>query len=77
MITLDIYIGNEMSKMRIGMVNSLGIINSLFAIKCIAFSTVAPCNVVDYKSVVGEYFTSAACNSEMYLIYVPFRLGIK
>jgi hypothetical protein len=51
--------------------------SSLFAIKLIAVSGAAPCNLVDYMSIVGGYVTSAARNSEFYLIYVPFRFGTK
>jgi hypothetical protein len=36
------------------MVNSFGIVGSLFALKFIAFWGVAPCNLVDFMSVVGE-----------------------
>jgi len=39
------------------MVISFGIIGFLFAIKFIAFWGVAPCNLVDYMSVVAENVT--------------------
>jgi hypothetical protein len=48
------------------MVNLFGIIGFLLAINCIAFCDVLPLNFVDYRSVVVEYVTWAACNSEMY-----------
>jgi hypothetical protein len=37
------------------MINSFGIVGSLFALKFIAFWGVVPCNLVNYMSVVGEY----------------------
>jgi len=37
------------------MVSSFGIIGFLLAINCIALWIVVPCNLVDYRSVVGEY----------------------
>jgi hypothetical protein len=48
------------------LVISFGIIGFLLAINFIAFWCVAPCNLVDYRSVVGENVTWAACNSVMY-----------
>jgi hypothetical protein len=45
--------------------NSFGITGSLLALKFIAFWGVAPFNLVDYMSNVGEYVIRAACNSEM------------
>jgi hypothetical protein len=45
---------------------SFGIKGYSLAIKFIVFWGVAPCNLVDYMSVVGEFVTWAACNSEMY-----------
>jgi len=36
-------------------VNSFGIIGFLLAINPIAFWIVVPCNLVNYRSVVGEY----------------------
>jgi hypothetical protein len=48
------------------MENSFGIVGSLLAINFIAFCGVAPCNLVDYMRLVGEFVTWAACNSVMY-----------
>jgi hypothetical protein len=48
------------------MVNLFGIIAFLLAINCIAFCVEVPRNFVDYRGVVVEYVTWAACNSEMY-----------
>jgi hypothetical protein len=47
------------------MVISFGIIGFLLAINFFAFWGVAPCNLVDYMSVLGENVTWAACNSLM------------
>ena len=56
------------------MVISFGIIGSLPAINFIAFWGVAPCNFVEYMSVVGENVTWAACNSVMYFDLYAFPL---
>ena len=56
------------------MVNSFGIIDSLLTIKVIAFWGVAPFNLVEYMSVVGENVTSAACNSVTYFDLYAFPL---
>ena len=48
------------------MVNWFGILGLLLAINFIAFCVVVQRNLVDYRSVVVEYVTWAACNSEMY-----------
>jgi hypothetical protein len=42
---------------------SFGITGCLLAIEFIAFLGVAPCNLVDCMSVLGEFVTWAACKS--------------
>jgi hypothetical protein len=48
------------------MVLSFGIIGSLLAIKFIAFWGMAPCNLVEYMSFLGEFVTWVACKSVIY-----------
>ena len=56
------------------MVISFGIIGFLLAINFFAFWGVAPCNLVDYMSVLGENVTWAACNSLMFIDLHAFPL---
>ena len=48
------------------MVLPFEIIRSLLAFKFMAFPGVAPCNLVDYVSFIGEFVIWAACHSLMY-----------
>ena len=57
------------------MVISFGIIGFLLAINFIAFWGVAPCNLVDCMSVVGENVTWAEFNSVMYFDLYAFPLS--
>ena len=59
------------------MVISFGIIGFLLAINFIAFWGVAPCNLVEYMSVVGENVTLAARNSVMYFDLYAFPLWFR
>jgi hypothetical protein len=58
------------------MVNSSGIIGFLLAIKFIEFFVVAPCDLVDYMSVVEENVIELHIITKCILIYVPFHCGL-
>jgi hypothetical protein len=55
-------------------VNFFGIIDFLLTINSIAFWDKAPCNLVDYRSAVGEYVTWDACISGIYFDLCAFPL---
>jgi hypothetical protein len=58
------------------MVNSFWIIGFLLAINFIGFFGVAPRNLVDYMSVVGEHVIELHVVMKFILIYVPFQYGL-